>query len=105
MWDVRQLGSPMARVQLGGGVWRIRWLTDPNLENKCSSSSSDVSHLATATMHAGAHVLRLDLNRLGSTGTVVLPHADELLIILFQVFSNEYEMNIIKFEIYVYCFY
>lgn len=88
LWDVRQLGSPMARAQLGGGVWRIRWLPEaesgagsdsctgqqPQLGDErpaaeVSSSPHSCSYLATASMHAGAHVLRLELDSLGSGST------------------------------------
>ncbi|XP_052266714.1 diphthine methyltransferase-like isoform X2 [Dreissena polymorpha] len=45
VWDTRQMKSPTQEVDLGGGVWRVKW--EPNTAR----------YILTATMYNGFHVL------------------------------------------------
>ncbi|PRP77308.1 protein phosphatase 2C-related protein [Planoprotostelium fungivorum] len=47
LWDTRKMTTPTQRVNLGGGIWRVRWHPDT------------FGPLAVAAMRAGFHVLEL----------------------------------------------
>ncbi|XP_065177825.1 diphthine methyltransferase-like [Sycon ciliatum] len=47
LFDSSNLRTPLSQIDVGGGVWRIKW------------KQSDPSLLATATMYNGFHLLRL----------------------------------------------
>ena len=47
-WDTRNLKTPLSELNMGGGIWRIKWHPyDPNL-------------LITACMYNGFHILSFD---------------------------------------------
>ena len=45
LYDVRKLGEPMCRVQVGGGVWRLRW------------HPQKVGRILVAAMHGGCRIV------------------------------------------------
>ena len=48
IFDIRSTNSPLASVNLGGGIWRIKWKYD------------DPSRILTAAMHNGFHVVKFN---------------------------------------------
>jgi diphthamide biosynthesis protein 7 len=51
LWDERTLSKPFMTVQLGGGVWRAKWL-ESFVDGPCD-------YLATANMQAGCSLIQL----------------------------------------------
>ena len=48
LWDSRNLGQPLQKLQLGGGVWRIKW------------HPIHAGIIGVAGMRSGVHLLHLD---------------------------------------------
>lgn len=64
VWDLRRLARPVSSINLGGGVWRLRWLPSLELFNSDHNApetqeSGDAAYLAVAAMHAGFKVVKV----------------------------------------------
>jgi WD40 repeat protein len=84
IWDVRAVGrGPTKTVEVGGGVWRVRWhptwhQTHSDSTSSSSSSSSSDGVILAACMHGGAKVIRTSQQSCSSSkDSVVVQYTEE----------------------------
>jgi diphthine methyl ester acylhydrolase len=93
LWDDRNLRTPLLRVPMGGGLWRLQWAeVDVGCRGKGDAESSKESYIGVACMHAGAGLLRLHLGKSNTDDETC--HDTTPVLLDMQRFSDDSESQL-----------